>query len=302
MHLSSEGPILAGFLLAGIRMAAPLVAAALGETVSEHSGTVNLGTEGVMLIGATAGFSGVFCLESLGWSPPAAFVAGTIFAVLAGMICGIVLTGVMLALRAHQIVSGLAFSILALGVTDLAFRRMAGYAAVQPTVDTRPAIAYATYALIPIVWLLLLRTGWGLNLRACGDNPLEAETQGVRVIWTRTLALLCGCALAAFGGMVLAVGCVGTLSYNMVAGRGYIAVAIVYFGNWRPAAVLWTALLFGLADAAQMRLQTVLDVPYQFLSSLPYLLTVLTLAGMASRSRQPAALMQPYDREQSAVS
>jgi simple sugar transport system permease protein len=301
MGISPETVIFAGFLLAGIRMAAPLVAAALGETISEQSGTVNLGTEGVMLIGATAGFWGVFRLESLGWSPTVAFVVGGLIAVFAGVLCGMVLAGVMLALRAHQIVAGLAFSILALGVTDLAFRRVAGNAVIQPTVDTRPMIAYLTYALIPIVCFLLLRTGWGLNLRACGDNPLEAETQGVRVMRTRTVALLCGCALAAFGGMVLSVGCVGTLSYNMVAGRGYIAVAIVYFGNWRPAAVLWAALLFGLADAAQVRLQTVLDIPYQFLSSLPYLLTVLTLATMASRSRKPAALMQPYDREQSAV-
>jgi len=293
-----ETTVAAGFLLAGVRMAAPLVAAALGETLSEHGGTVNLGTEGVMLVGATAGFAAAFGLQGAGWGAPAALSGGVLAALLAGAVCGSVLALVMVVLRADQVVAGLAFSILSVGACDLLFRKMAGEGSLQPTMDAMPALAYGAFGLIPAVWFVLFRTRWGVSLRACGDNPLQAEMQGVRVALARGMALLAGCGLAGVGGMVLSVGCAGTLSYNMVAGRGYIAVAIVYLGNWRPWSVLWATLLFGLADAAQMRLQAVLDIPYQLLSSVPYLVAVAALGLLASRSRRPLALMKPYWREE----
>jgi len=269
---------------------APLVLAATGEILCERSGVLNLSVEGIMLLGALVGIFG--SLFGMGVATAAAC------AVILGLACGLVLACVILAMRANQIVTGIAFNMVALGLSEVIMRRLTAIRGGDLILDARAAwLPPLAYVAIPAVWFWLHRTGTGLVTRAAGESPLAVEAAGKRVNAVRLRALLTGCVLAALGGMIFSVGCQGFFRPNMTAGRGYIAVAIVYFANWNVWAVLWTTFLFGGAEKAQIWIRVVWPRAEQaapLLQTFPYILTVLVLALFVGRSRVPRALMKPY--------
>jgi general nucleoside transport system permease protein len=299
-----------GLLASSVRLATPLLLAALGETFAERAGVLNIGVEGLMIVGALAGFlAGHFSGNP--W-------IGALAGCLAGILLSCVHAYLSAILGADQVVSGLAINLLALGLAVFAFRAAFGIPASDPRAPTFESVpipllsqipfvgeilfnqhawVYLSWLLVPISYLVLYKTAWGLKVTAVGENPIAAEAAGVSVWSTRFLAVLIGGALGGLSGMTLSLAQLGFFKEVMVAGRGFIAIAICMLGRWNPVGVLVAALLFGTADSLQLRLQTVgMDryLPPQFLVSLPYLLTVLALLGRAGRKVIPSALAIPY--------
>lgn len=299
--------LLTSLLQSTITMAVPLLLAALGELIAERAGVINIGLEGMLLTGAFAAMAVTY------------FTATPLLGVLAAWGAGLLLAGlfafVAVAHSANQVVVGTALNLLALGVTGVAYRAIFGVtgaaltvAGVQPIVIpglsalpivgaplfAQTALGYVAFALVPCLAFGLYRTLPGVKLRMVGENPHAAEAQGVAVRLTQTLAL-CACGvLAATAGAYLAIAYAKTFVEGMSAGRGFIALAIVIFGRWSPWGILGAALLFGLATALQFHVQALgLAIPYQFLLMLPYVLTLLVLAGYAGTTRAPAALGVP---------
>jgi simple sugar transport system permease protein len=293
----------AAFLDATVRTATPLALAALGETIVERAGVINIGLEGTIIAGA---FGAVAIAAVAGVA--GAFAGATI----AGLLCAAVLGVLVITLRAEQIVAGTALTLLALGLTGLLYRTMFGTAGVALTIPTakpiaipllsaipligraifaQPITTYLVYAIVPSLSWWLFRTHGGLSLRAVGENPAAAIAAGVSPDRVRWLALLFGGALGGLSGASLAVAQVGTFAEGMSAGRGFIAIAIVALGRWTPVGAAVAALLFGAASALQFLFQSLgWLVPYQLFLALPYLLTLAALAGLAGRHTPPAAL------------
>jgi general nucleoside transport system permease protein len=292
-------------------MAVPLLFAALGELVAERAGVINIGIEGMLLTGAWAAMCGAY------------FTGSAALGIALGLVCGAAL-GALLAVfvvwqNANQVVAGTALNLLAVGLTGVGYRAAFGVTGAALTVRgiaplplpllermpvlgaalfSQTILGYAAFALVPVLAWWLGRTVPGLKLRMAGENPRAAETQGVRVQRVRAAALVVCGMLAAAGGAFLAVVYARTFVEGMSAGRGFIALAIVIVGRWSPWGVTAAALFFGLATALQFHFQALgLDVPYQFFLILPYVLTLLVLAGYVGRTRAPAALGQPYERE-----
>jgi len=313
LHGAAWGVILVGLLFTGIRLAVPLLLAALGETLAEKAGVINVGMEGMMLAGALAGFAAAFSSHSPWVGAGAAALAGLALAGLFG--------GLTVGLGADQVVVGTAVNILALGLTGVFFRA-------QPQLNGATATAFAplslpflhsshtlpaqllsallgqnalgglAWGLVPLIWLFLYRTRWGLRLRAVGEYPPAADGAGVRVGRVRLAATLAGGALAGLAGAYLSLGYTVGFGENMTAGRGFIALAVVILGRWNPFGVAAAALLFGLASALQFQFQAASTrFPYQFFLALPYLLTLLALL-LRSRlgAAPPAALGEAYQR------
>jgi len=288
---------LAGTALA---LAAPLLLAGLGELVSERAGVLNIGIEGLMLTGALAG---VLACRATG-SPPAGMLAASV----AALVLGALFALWVITLDADQIVAGAALNLLALGTTGVVYRATFGATGAALSVPTfaplaiggdsallaplrQPAPVYLALALVPAISVLLLRTDFGLRLRACGEAPEVAESLGVAVSSMRWVAVLIGAALAGAAGGYLSLAYSNTFVEGMSAGRGFIALAIVVFGRWRPAGILAGALLFGVASAGQFQLQASgIVVPYHLLLMLPYVLTLAVLALMSGARAAPAAL------------
>jgi general nucleoside transport system permease protein len=299
----------APFLLAAstLALAAPLLLAALGELVSERAGVINIGIEGLMLIGAFAGMLGSYAsgrpLVGMAAACAAAAVAGALFAFW------------VVRLDTNQIVAGAALNILALGVTGVAYRTIFGATGAALTVPTfaplaiggtaavlaplrQPVPVYVALALVPATWLALFRTRLGLQLRAAGEAPEAAESLGIPVARLRWLAVLVAAVLAGAGGGYLSLAYSNTFAEGMSAGRGFIALAIVVFGRWQPVGVLAGALLFGAASAGQFQLQAAgIAVSYHLVLMLPYVLTLAVLALASRAGDAPAALGQPRARE-----
>ena len=317
MHEAAWTTILIGLLFTGVRLAVPLLLAALGETLAEKAGVINVGMEGMMLAGALAAFAAAFA----GHSP----WAGAGAALLAGAALAALFAALTVGLGADQVVVGTAVNILALGLTGVFFRALpqlngatapafaplslpflhpvGGAMAGLPgqllsALFEQNALGWLAWALVPLVWLCLFKTRWGLRLRATGEYPLAADGAGVNVAHVRVGATLMGGALAGLAGAYLSLGYTVGFGENMTAGRGFIALAVVILGRWNPFGVAAAALLFGLASALQFQFQaTSTRFPYQFFLALPYLLTLLALLG---RSRlgaaAPAALGEAYQR------
>jgi simple sugar transport system permease protein len=293
-----------------LRFATPLVFGALGGIVSERSGVVNIGIEGMMLTGA---FFGIFGADLTG-----SWLLGLVCAMAAGAVIALVHAVFSITLRADQIVSGVAINLLALGVTGYVFVEHYG---AEGTPDDIPRAPDITLPLIRdigfvgdaigrmnlLTWLALIavaalavflfRTPQGLRLRAIGEQPRAAETVGLSVIRTRYLAVVASGVLAAVGGAYLSIGFLGSFNQNMTAGRGYIALAAVIFGAWRPGGALAAALLFGFSSALAQRLPAFSESTATLFQALPYVLTLIAVAGVIGRSRPPAAVGQPYTRE-----
>jgi ABC-type uncharacterized transport system permease subunit len=295
--------LLISFLAAAVRVATPLLLAALGETLSERGGVINLGIEGAMLTGALG--------SALGAS-----AAGPWTGLVVGIAAGVLVSGLfaLIAVRAgaDQIITGTAVSLGCVGLTGAVYRRAYGPAGVGLSLPTFPVVpipvlssvpvvgaalfqqsvlTYVGYLAVPLLWWLVYRTRWGLRLRAAGESASDARAAGVDVAQIRTIGTLIGGGFAGLAGASLVLAQVGTFAEKMTAGRGFIAIAIVVLGAWNPARVFGAALFFGAAMALQFLFQSFLvGVPYQLFLVLPYLLTLLVLAGVVGHARAPAEL------------
>jgi simple sugar transport system permease protein len=299
-----EEGVIVGFAAAAVRVATPLALAALGETVSERGGVLNLGIEGSMLAGALA-------------ASMAGVMGGPWIGVLAGALAGLVIAAVMAAVavvgRGDQVITGAAVTLGATGMTGLVAQRFYGPRFPEMVLPTLPALpipaweripfvgqvffnqsplTYLTIVLVPILWWLLYRTRFGLELRAAGEEPTGARAHGVAVTRVRALGTLIGGGLAGLGGAALVLSQVGMFTERMTAGRGFIAIAIVVLGRWHPVGAVLAALLFGAATALQYLFQAAgfTAVPYQLLLALPYLLALAVLATAVGRAKAPAGL------------
>jgi general nucleoside transport system permease protein len=295
---------------ATLRFATPLVFAAIGGIVCERSGVVNIGLEGMMLVGA---FFGIWATV---WS--GSWVVGLVFAVIFGGALALVHAFFSIHLRADQVVSGFAINFLALGLTGYLYRSIYGTQGIPSEVSRIPDVHLGFLEPIPFVgdvfgdlnlmiWLMLLllvvsnvalfRTPYGLRLRSVGEEPRAADSVGIPVFAVRYSAVVLSGMLAALGGAYLSIGFTGTFNENMTAGRGYIALAAVIFGNWRPYGAFGACLLFGFASALEIPLQREADVSANLLSTLPYILTLIALVGVIGRSIPPAAVGRPYTKQ-----
>ncbi|MBP9897251.1 MAG: ABC transporter permease [Gemmatimonadales bacterium] len=298
-----ELALVSGFAAATVRVATPLALAALGETVSERGGVLNLGIEGAMLAGALGAAVGAVSFGAAG---------GVAAGVLAGVATSAIVAAVAIGARADQIITGTAVTLGMTGLTGLIARIAFGNAGAGLTVPTMAAVpipglsaipligpaffsqsllSYAVYLLVPAVAWLLFRTRFGLELRAAGESPSAAEAMGVRVARVRTIGTLIGGAFAGLAGASLVLAQVGTFAEKMTAGRGFIAIAIVVLGRWHPLGAAMAALLFGAATALQFTFQASGSaVPYQLFLALPYLLALAVLAVAVGRRKGPAGL------------
>ncbi|MCX5477843.1 ABC transporter permease [Kaistia geumhonensis] len=303
-------PAFAGFLSATMRLAVPILLAALGGLYAERSGVLNIGLEGAMLTGAFVGFVTAYATGSIAVAVPAAIAAGGMF--------GIVLAFYAVTLGANQVVVGIAMNLVAVGVTSFFYRLVFGAGTDRPRIDTllppdfgpladwpligpllfrQDLLAFLALALVPLTWFVIARTRFGLDIRAVGEHPEAAETLGVNVARVRYASVAISSGLAGFGGATLSLAATGVFLDGMTAGRGYIALAILILGRRHPLGVLGAALLFGAADALQLRAQILpTGLPFQFLLMLPYVLTIVVLAGFAGRGGAPAALGVPFRR------
>jgi general nucleoside transport system permease protein len=297
-------------LAAAIGLAAPLLFAALGELVSETAGVINIELEGMMLAGAFCGVYGAFVSNNI--------VVGFVVAAIGGLLIGAIHGLVCFVFRASQVVSGIVLNIFVLGLTtyglatvfgsnltksvatlpELRIPLLADIPVVGSAFFSQNAMVYVVFLLVPALWWALDRSSIGLSLKAAGERPAAAESLGVRVHLVRWGALLfCG-ALAGIGGAQLTLAGLGAFTQNVTAGRGFIALAAVVFGRWRPMGTMVAVLLFALADAFQIRAQALgIRIPYQFLVMLPYLVTIVALAGLIRRMRPPSALGVNFERE-----
>jgi general nucleoside transport system permease protein len=290
--------VIGGFLAAAVRVATPLLLAATGETVTERSGVINLGLEGMMLAGALA--------ATLGASASGPW-AGIALAMLAGILFALLFAAVSIFACADQIIT-----LAAVGLTGTVYREAFGTGGagltlptlapiaipglsrvpvIGPALFAQPIPTYLALVAVPAAWWFLFRTRAGLMLRATGEGAAEARAAGVRINVVRAAATVAGGAFAGLAGATLVLAQVGSFAENMTAGRGYVAIAIVVLGRWHPVGVAVAALLFGAATALQYVFQAIgLAVPYQLFLMLPYVLTLLALGGAVGRVRAPAEL------------
>ncbi len=297
------------FLLAAtIRLATPLLLVALGETFAELSGVINLGAEGIMLMGAFAGVFGYFVTGNV-W-------LGILLGIVVGGAMSIVMAFLSVTLRLNQILCGLAIFFAGLGLSSFLYYPLAPMG-VQPLGTTsipvlgdipvigpilfqQNILTYLAFILVPVFGIILYKTTAGIKIRATGEKPAAVDTLGMSVSKIRYLCVILGGVLAGLAGVYLSVAETGGFRENMVAGRGFMALGLVYFGKWNPYRIVPGVLLFGFFYALQVRLQAIgVDVPYQFLLLLPYILILVTLVLVGRKATGPAALGNPYKRGES---
>ncbi len=300
--------LIVGILASGIRLATPYLYASLGETFGQRSGVLNLGVEGQMLLGAFAAFYVALTTDSL-W-------LGMLAAAIVGAVMGLAMAFVSVNLQAEQGISGIGFYLFGLGMSDLLFQRLLGTVEtvsgfppvfgpvlrnvpiVGPTLFGHSILVYIAFALVPLSWFVLNRTTLGLKIRAVGENPQAADSLGVSVARVRYFTVTLGGILSGIAGASLSIALLNVFQQNMTAGQGFIAVALVYFGGWRPARVMLGALLFSMVNALQLRLQVEgVPIPSHIAVMMPYILTILALVVTVQRVRGPTALTKPFQRE-----
>jgi len=306
---------LVGLIAATLRVATPLVYAAIGEVFTERAGVLNLGIEGIMFLGAFVGFAVAAKSLEAGWG--AYLWLGLLGAILSGVIMALIMGFCVVTLGVNQHVSGLGVTLLAMALSLFGFRLVFGEQSVLPSIPPFAQVApfgntpilgpifkqylltyIAFLVLLPLAAWLLYRTSFGLALRAVGENPEAADAAGVNVFRMRYAALIIGGALMAVGGAFLALAQLGAFSPGIVAGRGWVCIALVIFARWDPARAAAGALLFGAVFALQLRLQTLgFNLPFEVFLALPYLVTILALALAGRNANYPGAYLQPYRRE-----
>jgi len=293
--------ILIGIFAATIRIATPLIFAALGELITEKAGILNLGVEGTMLMAAFAGFAGSFMTGNT--------LAGLALAIVAGGLMSFLMVFMAATLKVEQVVTGLALNMLAAGMSLYLFKVYFETLSL-PTAEVMPyllgpiffqqkGLTYMAFLMVPAVWFFLYRTKWGLEIRALGENPKVIDTKGMSVTLRQYGAVILGGVLIGIGGAFVTIGSVVRFVPDITAGRGWLALVIVIAGNWRPAGVLLAALVFAFLDALQLQIQGIgVDLPYQIFLALPYVIAIMlmVLKSRRGRSEAPARLGIPYFR------
>ncbi len=282
-----------------IRLSTPLILAALGGLFSERSGVINIALEGMMLAGAFTGAAVTYATGSP-W-------IGLLAAMAAGVAIALIHAVASIRYRADQVVVGTAINILMLGLPGFlsgAFFLSSGSTPQLPIDQLIPRAPIAmAFAFVPLTWYVLYRTPFGLRLRAVGENPEAADAAGVDVARIRYSGVLLSGALAAMGGAYLSIGQSSLFTRNMTSGRGFIALAALIFGKWRPVQTLLACLFFGLTEAVTIQMQGVVklptgeNIPVHFIQMVPYVLTMVVLAGFIGHSRPPRALGRAYEKE-----
>ncbi len=294
-------------LASGIRLATPYLYASIGEMFGQRSGVLNLGVEGVMLMGAFTSFYAVHRTESL--------ILGVLTAIVVGLLMGLATAFINVTLKAEQGISGIGIYLFGLGLSELLFNvsfdtvvTVNGFPKIAiPLLADLPVLGeilfnqnllvYVAFALVPLSWFVLNKTTLGLNIRAVGQNPEAADAMGISVTRIRYFTVTLGGVLAAMAGASLSIALLNVFQQNMTAGQGFIAVALVYFGAWRPTRVMAGALLFSLVNALQIQVRTIgVDIPDEYASMAPYVLTIIALIFASRRIDQPAALTKPFER------
>lgn len=307
-----DAVFISGLIGAMMRMATPIIFATLGEILAERSGVLNLGIEGIMLMGAMTGFLVSLASGSL-W-------VGVLAAAMVGMILGLLMAFLSVDLGLSQHVSGLGITLFSTGLAMFVYRLHFGSPLVPPIVQpfrqvtlpllskipvigpglfTQYTLTYIAWLLIPVLSILLYKTKMGLKIRTVGENPVVADTVGVNVNLTRTLCLVAGGALMGIGGAFLTLAHQNMFLIDVIGGRGWVAIAMVIFGNWDPLKGALGAMIFGLLDGLQLRLQGMgIDISFHVFLMIPYLLTIVALVSVSRRAAVPAALLKPYRREE----
>ncbi|MBT8331231.1 MAG: ABC transporter permease [Deltaproteobacteria bacterium] len=303
---------ISGLMGATMRMATPIIFAALGEILTERAGVLNLGIEGIMLMGAMTGFVFTYSSGSI-WF-------GVFAAACVGMLLGFLMALLSVNLGLSQHVSGLGITLFATGLAMFIYRLHFGSPTVPPIIQpfkqvalpvlskipvigpglfTQYTLTYIAWLLVPALSILLYKTTIGLKIRTVGENPVVADTVGVNVALTRTLCLVAGGALMGIGGAFLTLAHQNMFLIDVIGGRGWVAIAMVIFGNWNPLKATIGALIFGFLDGLQLRLQSVgVVLSFHLFLMIPYLLTIIALIGVSRRAAVPAGLLKPYRREE----
>ncbi len=300
-----NGRVTTAVLASTLRQSTPLVLGALCGLICERSGVINIGIEGQMLMGAFLAFMANVYLGNL-W---VALAIG----ILAGALMGLLLAFMSVTLKMDQIIGGTVINILAIGLTGyfyisglttqgkfqpFALGPLAEIPLIGPVFFKNPPITYMAIVIVFVLHYVLFYTRWGLRTRAVGEHPSAADTVGINVYKMRYINVTIGGMLAGLAGAFLTLEGVGTFERGMTNGRGFLALAIMIFGKWTPLGAWGAAFLFGFTYAIQTQLQFMgVNLPPQFIGSLPYILTILVLAGFVGRSRPPAAEGKPYEKE-----
>ncbi len=303
--------ITTGFWAAVVRIATPLVFATLGELICERAGVLNLGIEGIMTIGAMAGWMWVYQGGDL-WG-------GVLFAAFVGAVFGALHSGLVVYLGLSQHVSGIGITMLASSLSFFIYKMLITATTTPPKIDAfvpleipllsmipvvgeaffkQTPMTYLAYALVPMVMYALYQMPIGLAVRMAGENPIANESQGINVLLVRAGAVMLGSAFMAVGGAFLTLSAFDAFYFGMINGRGWICVALVIFASWRPGKAFLGALLFAVFEAMQLRAQLLgaTFIPYQFFLMMPYLLSIAAMMIMARRAAYPKALLVPFRR------
>ncbi len=284
-------------LFATIRLATPLILAALGGIFSERAGVINIALEGIMLSGA---FAAIYGMKLTGnpW-------IGVLFAILVGILIATIHGFVSVYLKANQVVSGTAINIFASGVTVFLLTVLFGVQGTSPRIGRLPnwvigpfnfgALVYIALIMVPVVWVILYRTPWGLRIRSLGEHPQAADTMGINVNRIRFICVMISGAFAGLAGAHLSIGELGIFQREMSAGRGFIALAAMIFGKWNPIGAFFACLLFAFTNAVSMNVR-IPGVPTDLLNAFPYVVTIIVLATFVGRSAAPKAIGKAYDK------
>ncbi len=307
MPTSNPSLFLTDYLSSSLNLSIPIAFAALGGLFSERSGVINIGLEGLLLTGAFVSAATSILTGNVG--------VAILCAILAGAILGLIHAYLCVTLEVNQIVSGLAINLATAGLTAYGSRLLfkTGTIALAniPNLNllglknlpilgiifNQNPILYVFFLLIPLSTYLIFKTHWGLALRAVGEYPAAADTAGISVVKVRYLSVILSGCLASLGGVYLALVHVGFFTEGMSAGKGFIAIAAIIFGRWHPIYTTLACFLFGATEALQLRIQAFnLNIPYQFLVMLPYLIALFALIGLAGKYHPPAALGKKFER------
>ena len=302
--------VIVGILTSAVRLATPYLYAGIGEAFAQSSGVLNLGVDGIMLISAFASFYVVLNTGNL-W-------LGLLVAMLVGLLMGLLMSLISVTLKAEQGISGIGLYMFGLGLSSLLFNVLVG---TVKTVDgfqqvkipflgdipyigevlfNHSILVYGAFLLVPLAWWILDKTSWGLKIKSVGQNPAAADSLGVSVDRVRYVSVCIGSILAGVAGASLSISLLDLFQDNLTAGMGFIAVALVYFGGWKPLGILGGALLFSTVNAFQLWMQVLgVNIPSDVALMLPYLLTIAALAVTVNRVRGPAALNKPFERGES---
>lgn len=313
----NAGSFILNIIILGVPFSVALLLAALGETINQRAGIFNLGCEGIMAMGAFIAFLPPFFLAGTPYAAQANLI-GLVLSMGVGALFGILFALVVVTFRAPQGIAGIGLQMLGWGTAGTLFRHYVGGVTGVPGIPAMPIpglskipilgpilfnhnpLVYLAFLLVPVFWYILFKTPWGLRVRAVGTYPRAADSLGINVARVRYQALALGGAMAGLAGAYLSLAQAKMFADDLIAGRGFIAVALVYFGRWNPIGVMGGALLFSLAQALQLSIQVAgIKFPYEFAVMFPYVLVIVVLALVRkAKMVGPSSLGKPFDREQ----